>query len=82
MKYLVIEIQKYDSGAMSTPTYAYDNQNSAEAKYHSILASAAVSALPVHSAVLMNEAGFVIKNQSYSHIPEPEPEAVEETGDK
>lgn len=70
MKYLVIEIQKYDSGAMSTPTYAYDNINSAEAKYHAILSSAAVSALPVHSAVLMNEAGYMIKSQSYTHETE------------
>lgn len=74
MKYLVIEIQKFDGGSMSTPSYAYDNQNSAEAKYHSILATAAVSALPVHSAVLLNETGFVIDHKSYNHEVEPTPE--------
>lgn len=74
MKYLVIEIQKFENGSMSTPAYAYDNINSAEAKYHSILASAAVSSLPVHSAVLMNEAGYQIRAQSYTHGVEPEPE--------
>lgn len=73
MKYLVIEIQKFDTGAVSTPTYAYDNINAAEAKYHAILSSAAVSALPVHSAVLMNETGYLIRSQSYEHVPEPEP---------
>lgn len=74
MKYLVMEIQKWDTGAIQTPTYSYDNLNSAEAKFHSILATAAVSTLPVHSCVLMNESGFTIRSQSYNHEPEPEPE--------
>lgn len=72
MKYLVMEIQKWDTGAVQTPTYAYDNINSAEAKYHSILATAAVSSLPVHSCVLLNESGFCIKSQSYNHEAEAE----------
>ena len=67
MKYLVIEIQKFPNGSMSTPSYAFDNENSAEAKYHAILSAAAVSSLPVHSAVLMNETGYVIRSQSYEH---------------
>ncbi len=74
MKYLVVEIQKYDTGAMSTPVYAYDDINAAEAKYHAILASAAVSELPVHSAVLLNETGYHIKHESFDHTPAPEPE--------
>ena len=68
MKYLVIEIQKFEDDKMSTPTYAYDNLNSAESKYHSILSSAAISALPIHSAVLMNETGFCIDHKSFSHV--------------
>lgn len=45
MKYVVIEFQTFENGTMSTPTYAFDNILSAEAKYHSILAAAAVSSL-------------------------------------
>lgn len=67
MKYLVIEIQKFPEGSMSTPSFAFDSLNSAEAKYHAILSAAAVSSLPVHSAVLMNETGYVIRSQSYTH---------------
>lgn len=67
MKYLVIEIQKFQGGSMSTPSYAFDSLNSAEAKYHAILSAAAVSSLPVHSAILMNETGYVIRSQSYTH---------------
>lgn len=51
MKYIVTEIQLFDTGAMSTPCYSYDDRNAAESKYHSILAAAAISKLPTHAAV-------------------------------
>lgn len=80
MKYLVIEIQKFANDQMSTPTYAYDSQNSAESKYHTILAAAANSQLPVHSALLINEEGYPLRHECYKHEiePEPEPEPTEE----
>lgn len=71
-KYLVIEIQKFANGNMSTPTYAYDNLNSAEAKYHQILAAAANSELPVHSAMLFSEEGFPMRHECYKHEPKTE----------
>lgn len=67
MKYIVIEIQKFDTGAVSTPAWAYDNINSAWSKYHSVLSTAALSQLPVHSAVIMNETGFCIENKTFEH---------------
>lgn len=67
MKYIVIEIQKFDTGAVSTPAWAYDNENSAWSKYHAVLSAAAVSQLPVHSAVIMNETGFCIESKSFEH---------------
>lgn len=70
MKYLVIEIQKFANGSMSTPAYAYDNVQSAEAKYHTILAAAATSSLPVHSCVMINEEGYFIKSESFHHKEE------------
>jgi len=76
-KHLVIEIQTFPDGAMSTPTYAYDSQLSAEAKYHSILASAATSALPEHAAVLMTSDGYVLEAKCYKHEAEPETEGSE-----
>lgn len=66
-KYLVVEIQKFPNGAMSTPSWAYDNLQSAEAKYHSVLAAAAVSSLPVHSCILMSEEGFPLRHECYKH---------------
>jgi len=78
MKYLVIEIQKAEDGTMGNSVWAFDNFNEADSKFHSVLASAAVSNVYVHSCSILNETGFCMKNQSYTHIsesePEPEPE--------
>lgn len=67
MKIIVTEIQKFADGGMSTPSYAFDSQQSAEAKYHAILAGAAVSALPVHACVMFSEEGFPLRHECYKH---------------
>lgn len=79
MKYLVTEIQTWDTGAVQNPTYAYDDRLSAEAKYHSILAAAAKSTLPVHAAMMFTTDGREIMHQCYTHPVETpeEPESEE-----
>lgn len=79
--YIIMEVQVFPEGNMSTPCYAYENLNSAESKYHAILSSAAVSSLPIHTAFMLTDTGQIIKSQSYTHEiePEPEPEKSEET---
>ena len=80
MKYLVIEIQKFDTGAVSTPTWAYDDVNAAWSKYYTVLAGAALSKLPTHSAVIMNESGYCIDHKCFNYVePEPEPEPESES---
>ena len=74
MKYLVMEIQTFEGGAISTPTFAYDDQQSALAKYYAILSAAATSKLPYHAAVLMNNLGTVQMSDCFEHAPEPEGE--------
>lgn len=69
-KYLVMEIQTWDTGAIQTPTYAYDKQENAEAKYHDILSKAAVGTLPKHTAVLMTNEGYVLETKCYEHPTE------------
>lgn len=66
-KYLVMEIQTWDTGAIQTPTNAFDTQASAEAKYHDILSKAAVGTLPKHAAVLMTNDGYVMESKCYEH---------------
>ena len=63
--YIVIEIQT--SATVATLVNAYEDRNQAESKYHQILTAAALSSVPKHSAVLMNDVGQTIKNETYIH---------------
>ena len=65
--FLVIEIQTNSDGTIGNFVWSYSSQNEAFAKYHSVLASAAVSVLPVHSCVILRNDGQQIAAQSYRH---------------
>ena len=66
MNYLVIEIQT-DSGTTSTLTYQYQDLALANQKYYSILSAASVSSVDVHAAMIVDERGFLVKNESFDH---------------
>lgn len=80
MNYLVIEIQKSAEGVVGNFVFSFDTIAAAESKYHAILSAAAVSGLPSHAAVLMNETGFCVKHECFTvtTAPEPQPEPEEE----
>lgn len=63
--YIVLEIQT--TSTVATLVNAYEDCNQAESKYHQILTAAALSSVPKHSAVLMNDVGQTIKNETYIH---------------
>lgn len=63
--YIVIEIQT--STTVATLVNSYEDRNQAESKYHQILTAAALSSVPKHSAVLMNDEGQTIKDETYIH---------------
>ena len=77
MKYLVIEIQTTGEGTVSNIVTAYDDRNTAESAYHSILASAAVSELACHSALIVTEEAQVVAGARYRH-EQPTPTQNEE----
>ena len=64
--YIVMEIQK--SNTVATIVSTYETRNEAENKYHTILAYAAISNIPKHSAVLFTEEGDYIKHECFEHI--------------
>ena len=79
-QYYILEIQKNTAGEYGHIVHwAYDEDETqarlkAESKYHSVLAAAAISELPQHSATLITSDGMCIMNQCYEHnIPVPEP---------
>lgn len=63
--FLVMEIQK--SSSVSNLVYSYETRNEAENKYHTILASAAVSNVPRHSAILLTDEGEYVKHECFVH---------------
>ena len=77
-QFYILEIQKYANGEFGHIVhFAYDENATkarlkAEAKYHEVLAAAAISQLPQHSATLITSDGRVIMNQCYVHSTEPE----------
>lgn len=72
MVYIVIEIQATEETEQSPATAAtivntYTDRAVAEQKYHNVLAAASVSAVPVHSAVMLTGDGTRIKGETYRH---------------
>lgn len=70
--YIVIELQTSDGGSVGNFVWAFTTLEQAESKYHAVLAAAAVSALPVHSCVILRNDGQQMAAQSYKHGEEEE----------
>lgn len=71
--YIVMEIQKNVGDTLSTIVTTHETKNEAENKYYTILAYAAISKMPIHSAVMLHEDGYFIKNEVFTHgYVEPE----------
>ena len=63
--YIVIELQTNETTAAITTVY--NDLNTARQQYHTILAAAAVSKVPVHAAVILSETGGLIAREAYTH---------------
>ena len=66
MNYIVVEMQTTD-GATATITNTYATYPLAEQAYHTCLAAAAVSVVPIHSAAMLTERGNLVKYECYDH---------------
>lgn len=65
--FIVIELQTNADGSVGNFVWAYSTKEDAFAKYHAVLSAAAVSVLPVHAAVILDNHGLQIAAQSYEH---------------
>ena len=64
--FAVIEIQK--NGSTATPlTTLFTDKDEAYSKYHQVLASASVSEVEEHSAVLISEEGSYMLHEKFVH---------------
>ena len=72
MKYVIIELQKFADGTVAVPPInTADTYLAARSTFHSICAVAAISTVPVHTVVLLNEVGQELGLESFNHTDTP-----------
>lgn len=80
----VVEIKKLHNGEFEHYVYWLWDENAdvamqkAEAKFHEVLAAAAVSDTAAHAAILFTSEGFPARHECYHHEPLPVVEEPEE----
>lgn len=67
MAYVAIEQKVKKDGSYEVSTFKKETREEAEKAFHSILASAATSEHPIHSATILNPEGIGIKSECYKH---------------
>lgn len=77
--YTTIENQLRDNGTFGLLYDHFTDVNAAYAKLYTILAAAAVSGIPYHSAHLLRSDGIMIEGRVFDRrvVPEVEPSPVE-----
>ena len=73
--FMIIEMQTDANGNIAEIITKKATQAEAEADFHRILAAAAVSSVPVHSAVILTDNGYALRREFYDHRQQPEPNA-------
>ena len=80
--WLIIEEQIDANGNHGCITYQETNQNQAISRVHTMIASAAVSAIPYHAAYMISSNGFIVEGRVFDRrVPTPEPEPEPEEGE-
>lgn len=67
--YLVVEMQK-TGNSLATICNDYVDRNEAESRYHAALSAAAISSVPLHTVVLLNDEGTKLDSKYYPHAEE------------
>ena len=68
--YIIQEIQTNGSNTALLPAIVRQDRNEAESAFHSILASAAISSVIVHTVVMFDEHGNTVRREFYEHPTE------------
>jgi len=65
--YIVIEMQTGNGSTVVVPPVVYESRNEAESKFHTVMASASVSSVEIHSCAVLDERGVAVLNGCYYH---------------
>ena len=64
--FITVEIQQTGEQVANLVT-SYKNQNEAEAHFHTVMAAAALSKVPVHSCIVIDERCNIFQAGFYEH---------------
>lgn len=79
--FFIIETQVDESGTGSSIVLTKETRNEAESEFHRILQYAAISSVPIHGAVILDESCYPIQHSAYYHNQEPPEDVPEETSE-
>ena len=65
--FIVLELQTNTEGQLGNIITTYTDQAEAESKYYQILSYAAVSNIPIHTALIITSEGLTLKSDCYQH---------------
>lgn len=78
--YIIHEYQTDMNGNTAiVPPTTRATLNEAKSVYHQILASAAISSVPYHTAMICYHNGNLIEAECFEHLPDSEPEEATES---
>lgn len=69
--YIIQELQTVNGATIVTPAVPKASKNEAESAYYLALGAAAVSSVPLHAVVMIDDHGEVLHSGYYEH-PAPE----------
>lgn len=67
MKYYVLEIQTNSDSTSGHFAFSFDDRSDADAKYGTLYAAAAKSAVLVHTIVMMTDRGDLLAKKAFVH---------------
>lgn len=70
--FIIQEIQTNGTTSALTPAVTHTDRDQAEAAFHTVCAAAAVSSVEVHTVLMYNEHGEVVRREFYEHLSEAE----------
>lgn len=70
--FIVVEIQDNNNDSAAVLTNSYEDRALADNKYYTVLAAAATSSVPIHSATMLTSEGYYIKSDCFVHEQEKE----------
>lgn len=74
--YVVIELQTGADGQVASLVHSAASYNQGLSIYHQILASAAISEVPIHACVMLKNTGYVVKSEFFDHTRKADPDEM------